>query len=751
MARQPGVVDVAGAVTDGAGGPSLRAISATTRDGPGRRVFFASRPLGKAGTGRRGRRVHFDAMTRRPLSALPLAVALFAPVVVAAAEPARTLCSAEPPALRESPACARDFGVDEREATVQSLLAIYKTRVDATRYDDAERVLDCAEAALAQSGAPADRRALAHARAAIAYKRDRIPEALGQFECALRFARDTGDGKAVATELNGIGSALRRMGDYRGALERLVESLDLQRARGEVGGAVLSNLGDVYRESGDAAHAMGYYRQALEAFRDRDNVQAGHVLTTMAGLAKAQDDLPRAQSLLEEALATFRREGNPRYEPLAQARLAEIAFDRGDVAHGRAIVRAGLAVATTHRLPLPANLQLQAARGDRLAGDFGGARARLRGSLESLAKEDTLRPDLLRELSLVERDAGDLRAALDWAERARISERELARKRHDEQLGWVRTRFDTAEIERRNAALEASNRQRTLQLWATVVSALAVVLAFWLLLQRRRQRERLQLAAERVRHEEEIARYRRETDALAEDRQVLQVLLDSRTDAVCLLDADGQVLAANLAARTLFGAPEHMVAGRSFADCVDPADREAFGLALERMEDAASQPIVFACAHGGARCMARLAQWERGDGLIIVSLQPADPRGDAEPSVVPARGPEDNGGRDGFRRALVALMLASVDAWERTTGTTRLEFAEKSRIWRVTVDDGRLRIRAMERYLSTAKLPQNPRWRDVLRSAYYVLGHCALAKDEREALQARVDEVLAYTRRSALV
>ncbi|NNC24575.1 tetratricopeptide repeat protein, partial [Salinisphaera sp. USBA-960] len=74
------------------------------------------------------------------------------------------------------------------------------------------------------------------------------------------------------------------------------------------------------------------------------------------------------------------------------------------------------------------------------------------------------------------------------------------------------------------------------------------------------------------------------------------------------------------------------------------------------------------------------------------------------------------------------------------------------RIWRVNIDDGRLRARALERYLAVSRLPRNPRWRDVLRSAYFVLGKCdGLSADARAELQARIDTVLAYTRRDALV
>jgi two-component system, sensor histidine kinase ChiS len=57
----------------------------------------------------------------------------------------------------------------------------------------------------------------------------------------------------------------------------------------------------------------------------------------------------------------------------------------------------------------------------------------------------------------------------------------------------------------------------------------------------------------------------------------------------------------------------------------------------------------------------------------------------------------------------------------------------------------------MERYLALSKLPLNPRWRDVLRSAYFVMAQCALQEPVRQDLQQRIDTVLAYTRRSALV
>jgi hypothetical protein len=181
------------------------------------------------------------------------------------------------------------------------------------------------------------------------------------------------------------------------------------------------------------------------------------------------------------------------------------------------------------------------------------------------------------------------------------------------------------------------------------------------------------------------------------------------------------------------------------------------------MEDAQRQILPLALGPGGAAIGIELRPWEHGDGLIVIALHPDAREASAaaseaaapasappqESSAEPQRSGEDEAAR--FRRDLVELMLAVIEAWESSTGLHRIELAERSRIWCVGIDDGRLRARAMERYLSLSKLPRNPRWRDVLRSAYFVLGQCEkLAPEAREALQRRIDGILAMTRREAL-
>ena len=83
--------------------------------------------------------------------------------------------------------------------------------------------------------------------------------------------------------------------------------------------------------------------------------------------------------------------------------------------------------------------------------------------------------------------------------------------------------------------------------------------------------------------------------------------------------------------------------------------------------------------------------------------------------------------------------------WQKVTGQSIIDLAEKSRIWSVSIDNGRLRTRSMNRYLSIDKLPSNPRWRQVARTAYFVLSkvsHDAEAKSALEKSVARLQDIV---------
>lgn len=101
----------------------------------------------------------------------------------------------------------------------------------------------------------------------------------------------------------------------------------------------------------------------------------------------------------------------------------------------------------------------------------------------------------------------------------------------------------------------------------------------------------------------------------------------------------------------------------------------------------------------------------------------------------------DNEVKD-FRQLLVKLMCLSCDLWEQSTGTGRIDLAEKSRIWSIIVDDGRLRTRTMDRYLKLESLPQKPRWQHVIRTCRFVLIECKMSEECREKLNDLLQQTL---------
>ena len=656
--------------------------------------------------------------------------------------------------LPEPASCHRRFGL-AATATPDALHALADAQMEIVQYGEASAALGCAATQLVDSDDTTKRYEWIRRRGVLAYRQERIADALGHFECALAMAEARGDRAAITKQLKNLGSALRRVGDYRNALRMLERGVQLMRADDDPAvGGMLSNIADVYREIDEPQQAERYYREAEEAFRRKgDAGEAAHVFESLSALALKRGDPAAATRMLETALRDVRDENDRRYQPGLYAGLAEAAIANGDVELAARHSANGLAIATQYELPIPLSLQLQAARADRMRGHVEQALVRLRTSLTKNIESDADRAALMEELASTLEQSGRDAEAIKILREAQDAERLEMIAKSDRQLAWLRMRFESDESQRTIAALQ----QRTLLLWLVVASTLAVLSALSLVFFRRQQRGRLEEAARRAQDKEMIARYQREADALSSDRDLLQTLLDSRNEAVCLLDAEGLALAANHAACGLLGTEDEVLVGRHVAGGFAEQNRGALLSALEEMEDCPAQTLEFV-ARDGTGLYVQLAQWARGDGLIVMELHPRN----ASPSSVPhdettvSEVQDDSASRDarlreGFRCALVELMQASVETWERTTGTSRLELAEKSRIWRVNIDDGRLRARAMERYLAVSKLPQNPRWRDVMRSAYFVLTQCTMEPQAREGLQRQVDAVLAYTRRDASV
>lgn len=137
---------------------------------------------------------------------------------------------------------------------------------------------------------------------------------------------------------------------------------------------------------------------------------------------------------------------------------------------------------------------------------------------------------------------------------------------------------------------------------------------------------------------------------------------------------------------------------------------------------------------------------------VDAGSEPAEPDDHNEPASSPGIDSDisqDN--QQAFNRLLVEAMLACIALWEKTTQTNRVELADRSKIWKVSIDDGRLRTRSLDKYLSLDKLPRQPRWRSVVQTCHYVLAECHLSADEREQLNTRLNAIMAAVKAKALL
>ncbi len=88
---------------------------------------------------------------------------------------------------------------------------------------------------------------------------------------------------------------------------------------------------------------------------------------------------------------------------------------------------------------------------------------------------------------------------------------------------------------------------------------------------------------------------------------------------------------------------------------------------------------------------------------------------------------------------IVDLMNRTLHYWVESTGRTKADLAEESKIWRVYPDhNGWRRTQTLDKYLDIHTLPKRPRISQVLESAYYVLKTCRALSPRRDQLEAAI-------------
>lgn len=249
-------------------------------------------------------------------------------------------------------------------------------------------------------------------------------------------------------------------------------------------------------------------------------------------------------------------------------------------------------------------------------------------------------------------------------------------------------------------------------------------------------------------------------DALRLSQNRMANLLDALNVALLCADVSGRMTYANSFAEQWFN-----VRDDGSAKLFDIIGRERFKDILAACDETGEYEPVTAKigpertlvqlygfeleqdAGGGIGIFLRKIDQENGATLDINMLRQAVdvldvPFLEAEHAVSPNT-QNSSPKRDLYRTKTVELVKDAMDVWLKCKGKTKFDFAEQSRIWRVHLDRSSLQTRTLDKYFSVETLPQNPRWRDVIATAEFVLKSCANDADKHELdhIRALKDEI----------
>ena len=70
---------------------------------------------------------------------------------------------------------------------------------------------------------------------------------------------------------------------------------------------------------------------------------------------------------------------------------------------------------------------------------------------------------------------------------------------------------------------------------------------------------------------------------------------------------------------------------------------------------------------------------------------------------------------------IAETMTLALSLWQETTQKTKIQLAEESKLWRVSLDGSTAKTRTLDKYLSVKTFPKNPRLMNVIQTANFVL------------------------------
>ncbi|MBZ9611582.1 tetratricopeptide repeat protein [Rheinheimera maricola] len=589
----------------------------------------------------------------------------------------------------------------------------------------------------------------------LSYRQGQRPQALRLFSQAVLAARINDNPLLLAMTLSDTGTAYLAMTQYAEAIDHYRESLALKeqhQASASSQAVTLNNIGTVFRKLADWTQAEHYLSRAIQFYQqDNNNNQASHSQEELSLVFLQQGDNAKAIAMLQQALAYFQTTANQHAELRVTLLLADAALNHPDIAAAaRWLKQAEQLELQLGPSDQSVMLKLQLGRLLQQQGHYQQAEAILNQGQQLATSQQATETHLQLLRALVDNAVTfkQWHSALQYQQQLTRAQLTQHQDNFAEALAQQRSQLEYEQQQKAIGLLSKDNEIKALQISVQrnqlfmLLSAgsllLLLLTLLWYWQQRKRQRARQRLEAELAWHARQFA-------DLGASHSSLKAAFGQLKLAIMIFNNKQQLIFINDACCHLFALPTSAFSSLLLSHFISPQN-DRFWQLWNNDEPVEHEFLRQQCLQLGQQqyqldfSVSMLAREEPLTLLVLSAASQAT--GLSYAALMP---------QASFSQMLVDLLLSSLTAWEESTNSSRIELAEQSGIWRVSIDDGRIRTRSLDRYLSVKTLPKHPRWREVLRTAHFVLAQCPLPTATQQQLVSKLDGVTAYIRAQSLL
>lgn len=627
------------------------------------------------------------------------------------------------------------------------------------------------------------------------FTQEAFVSALPFFEQAVDVAEIMQSNKAMATSYNDLGATFLEIDQYTEALTWLQKCLAIYQDENnsELSSVVSANIAEVYLITEDFESALVYFNSSVEslqkAISEDGEVKQGRevslakIFLSMAGIHQAQNNQAGALDMFNESMRIYQKYDLKGEQVHVLTSIAQMYLQQMNVDVAMSYIRQ--AEAMESGLEGQDNLNLKQAKVDVLIQNSQWQKAEveaLEGLNLALSKNNrSSELGFLASLATINEQSGQLNQAIAYLKQVELEKEALLENKYDSN----RTKLlNGLELTKKQRNIEKLEKEKTLnelklkqqQMWLVLLFVILISVVAWIAykVKQRRKNEALVL--------NDQANNQDELNQMAVNQQQLESLFLGTACQFLCFDLSGQIkFSSDKKEASLQMSDVYQNIWRLTTAALDDEELLLKDLYLGADELAGEMAVMvhqmraldnlLVCVFipkgdGEADSLnfaAQIKKYTEFNQLLSAMVScaeklPINEIAKLNPVYVAAKQidftetpeAEPTNTTQASKVLLVDLMVMCLDVWQQNTGQTHIELAEQSGLWLVSIENGQLRTRTMNRYAQVSDMPNNPRWLQVVKTAHYILSNSDLSLSQRQQLNEKLNNVKNHYKNKAL-